>query len=408
MMPAPRGRRILTINAGSSSIKLAAYVVQSAVRRTLTAQLSGIGGTRAAFSWTDGDTSEDIAVDAPHVDAATRFVLGWLDDRGLLDSIDGIGHRVVHGLDRTAPARVTPELLSDLRGAVAYAPEHLPAALALIDACAHRRPQLPQVACFDTAFHAAMPPVATLLPIPRRFQTSRVRRYGFHGLSCEYLIEELARLAGSAIANGRVLLAHLGNGASITAAKGGRSLDTTMAFTPAAGLMMGTRTGDLDPGVLLHLARTENLTIAQLDRMVHHESGLLGVSGRSADMRELLAHERHDEAAAQAVALFCYGATKQIGALATVLGGLDTLVFSAGIGERSAPIRARICDGLAFLGVELDDRANVAHAPVISSDASRVAVRVIPTDEQLMIARSVCRLLDTARDDDDCRHARTA
>jgi acetate kinase len=253
-----------------------------------------------------------------------------------------------------------------------------------------------------------MPRVATLLPIPRRFQTARVRRYGFHGLSCEYLIEELARLAGSATANGRVLLAHLGNGASITAVKGGRSLDTTMAFTPAAGLMMGTRTGDLDPGVLLHLARTENLTIPQLDRMVHHESGLLGVSGLSADMRELLAHERDDEAAVQAVALFCYDATKQIGALAAVLGGLDTLVFSAGIGERSAPIRARICDRLAFLGVELDNRRNAANAAVISSDASRVAVRVIPTDEQLMIARSVCRLLDTTPQVDDCRHARTA
>ena len=227
-------------------------------------------------------------------------------------------------------------------------------------------------------------------------------------MSCEYPIEELARLAGSAPANGRVLLAHLGNGASITAVKGGRSLDTTMAFTPAAGLMMGTRTGDLDPGVLLHLARTENLTIPQLDRMVHHESGLLGVSGRSADMRELLAHEPDDEAAAQAVALFCYDATKQIGALAAVLGGLDTLVFSAGIGERSATVRARICDGLAFLGIELDDRRNAAHAPVISSDASRVAVRVIPTDEQLMIARSVCRLLDTSRCVDDCPHARTA
>jgi acetate kinase len=407
MTPVHCRRRILTVNAGSSSIKLAAYIAEAAVTRTLSAQLGGIGGTRAAFSWTEGGASKEITVDAPDMDAAIRFVFRWLDNRGLLGSIDDIGHRVVHGLDRTAPAPVTPDLVSDLRGAIAYAPEHLPAALALIDACAQRQPQVPQVACFDTAFHTTMPRVATLLPIPRRFQTSRVRRYGFHGLSCEYLMEELVRLAGSAVANRRVLLAHLGNGASITAVKGGRSVDTTMAFTPAAGLMMGTRTGDLDPGVLLHLARSEKLTLPQLDRLVHHESGLLGVSGRSADMRELLAHEQDDAAAAEAVALFCYDAAKQIGALAAALGGLDTLVFSAGIGERSAPIRARICDSLAFLGIELDDRRNAAHASVISSDASRVAVRVIPTDEQLMIARSVCRLLDAAPLD-HCRDARTA
>ncbi len=403
-----RDRVVLTVNAGSSSIKLAVYVTQPAFNCALKAQLSGIGGARAALSWTDGQTSHDAAVEAPDVEAATRLVVEWLDGRGVFDAIDGIGHRVVHGLDRNAPSPITPGLLADLRGAIVFAPEHLPAALALIDACARRRPQLAQVACFDTAFHATMPPVATRLSIPRRYQTSRVRRYGFHGLSCEYLIEELARLAGPAAASGRVLLAHLGNGASLTAVRDGRSVDTTMGFTPAAGLVMGTRSGDLDPGVLLHVARTEHLTIAQLDRMVHHESGLLGVSGLSADMRELLAAETHDQAAADAVALFCASARKQIGALVTVLGGLDTLVFSAGIGERSAPIRARICDGLAFLGIELDARRNATHAPVISSDASRVAVRVIPTDEQLMIARSVCRVLDAASGGDDCRPARTA
>ncbi len=407
-MTPDRIRRVLTVNAGSSSIKLATYVVRPAVTRVLSAQLSGIGGTQAAFSWTDGDTSGHAAIEAPDAEAGARLVLEWLDDRGVFDSIDGIGHRVVHGLDRTAPAPITQDLLSDLRDAIVYAPEHLPPALALIDACARRRPALPQVACFDTAFHAGIPRIATLLSIPRRYQTPRVRRYGFHGLSCEYLMEELARLAGSAAAGGRVLLAHLGNGASITAVRGGRSVDTTMGFTPAAGLVMGTRSGDLDPGVLLHLARTEHLTIAQLDRMVHHESGLLGVSGLSADMRELLAAEARDESAAEAVDLFCASARKQIGALATVLGGLDTLVFSAGIGERSAPIRARICAGLAFLGVEIDERLNAVHAPVISSDSGRVEVRVIPTDEQLMIARSVWRTLDAADGRDDCRRARTA
>jgi acetate kinase len=391
-MTATQGR-ILTLNAGSSSVKLAVYVRGADLRCALKGHLSGTGTGNARFSWTRGAETGERVVDASGPDAAETLVLAWLDEQGVLDSIDGAGHRVVHGFDHAGPVMISPGLRSQLHDAAPYAPEHLPAALRLIEALAARAPSLPQVACFDTAFHHTMPEVARLLPIPRRYQKNAVRRYGFHGLSCEYLLDELRRLAGEDAAHRRVLLAHLGNGASITAVSGGRSLDTSMGFTPAAGLVMGTRTGDLDPGVMLHLARTERMTPQQFDRMVNHESGLLGVSGSSSDMRELLARERCDTHAASAVALFCYQARKWIGALATVLGGVDTLVFSGGIGERSAAIRSRICEGLAFLGIELDEERNRTHAAVVSPAHGPVAVRVIPTNEEAVIARSVVRTL---------------
>jgi len=249
------------------------------------------------------------------------------------------------------------------------------------------------VACFDTAFHRTMPRVAKLLPIPRRFDAKGVQRYGFHGLSYAYLMEELARVAGAKAAQGRVILAHLGNGASLAAVHGRKSIDTSMGFTPTAGLPMSTRSGDLDPGLAPYLERTEQITAKQFYEMVNHQSGLLGVSEISSDMRDLLARETADVRAAEAVALFCYQAKKWTGAFVAALGGLDTLVFSAGIGENCPSIRARICDGLGFLGIDLNEARNAENAAVISSDAGRVAVRVMRTDEELMIARSVCRIL---------------
>jgi acetate kinase len=254
---------------------------------------------------------------------------------------------------------------------------------------------LEQIACFDTAFHKTMPSVAQLLPIPRRFQQKGLRRYGFHGLSYYFLLEELGRLAGPEAAAGRVILAHLGNGASMAAVRGGKCLDTSMAFTPAAGLVMSTRSGDIDPGVVSFLMSQEKVTVPQFDRMMNHESGLLGVSETSSDMRDLLAREAEDSRAAEAVALFCQQAKKFIGAYAAILGGLDTLVFAGGIGEHAAPIRARICAGLEFLGIDFDQERNQANPDVISTDSSRTTVRVIRTDEELMIARAVRRLLGT-------------
>jgi acetate kinase len=288
---------------------------------------------------------------------------------------------------------VTPDVLAELRRLSPYDPEHLPAEICLIEAFSRRYPDLPQVACFDTAFHCDMPRVARLLPIPRRYFSQGVQRYGFHGLSYAYLMEELQRLGGSKEANGRVILAHLGNGASLAAVHGGRSVDTTMGFTPTAGLPMSTRSGDLDPGIVAYLARTEGMTVDQFHEMVNAQSGLLGVSEISPDVRDLLAREKSDERAAEAIALFCYHAKRWIGAFAAALGGLDTLVFSGGIGENSPGIRARICDGLGFLGIELDDVRNAAGNPIISRDRNTLTVRVIRTDEELQIATSVCKLL---------------
>jgi acetate kinase len=273
-----------------------------------------------------------------------------------------------------------------LRSISAFDPEHLPAEIALMEILAAKFPDTPQIACFDTAFHSAMPRVAKLLPIPRRYEAKGVQRYGFHGLSYEYLMTQ-PRM------NGRVILAHLGNGASLAAVRDGQSIDTSMAFTPAAGLPMSTRSGDLDPGLVGFLAQTEQMTAEQFHSMINWQSGLLGVSETSSDMRDLLAREANDRRAAEAVALFCYQAKKWIGAFAAALGGLDTLVFTGGIGQNDPVIRARICDGLGFLGIELDRQQNATNAEQISGKGSRVAVRVIRTDEELTIAKSVCCFL---------------
>jgi acetate kinase len=392
---APSPPSVLTINGGSSSVKFAIYLTGEPLKRVFSGTVDRIGLSAMTLSWRTTEGRSDEVLKPLQTDAqGVRPLIDWLEARPEFAAVTAIGHRVVHGLSHTEPARVTPALLDELRRATPYAPHHLPREIELIEAFATRHPRLHQVACFDTSFHRHMPRVATLLPIPRRYQTPGVRRYGFHGLSYAYLLEELARTAGQSAARGRVILAHLGNGASLAAVHNGTSIDTSMGFTPAGGLVMGTRTGDLDPGVASFLAHTQQMTLPRFHDMVNHESGLLGVSEISPDMRDLLAREADDGRAAEAVALFCYQAKKWVGAFTAALGGLDTLVFSAGVGERSAPIRARICDGLGVLGIELHDGRNATHAPVISTDTSRVAVRVIPTDEEQIIARSVLRLVE--------------
>jgi len=278
-------------------------------------------------------------------------------------------------------------------------PQHLPGEIELIESFRKHHPKLVQVACFDTAFHRTMPRVAKLLPIPRRFDAKGIQRYGFHGLSYAYLMEELERLGDPAATKGRVILAHLGNGASLAAVHNGKSIDTSMGFTPTAGLPMSTRSGDLDPGLFDYLSRTENKTAKQFDTMVTTQSGLLGISEISSDMRDLLNRESDDVRAAEAVALFCYEVKKRIGAYAAALGGLDTLVFAGGIGENAPVIRARICEGLQFLGIDLDESRNATTASVISAYGSQVIIRVIRTDEELMIARSVLRIIRVSDSD---------
>ena len=387
---------MLTINGGSSSIKFALYQIGSPMQRSLTGIVDRIGlsGTTLTYSDTSRDQQESRRIDIADHTSAADFLLDWLERQVGFARIRAVGHRVVHGMKHVQPEQVSQALLDGLRRISSYDPEHLPREIELIEAFRRRFPQLPQVACFDTAFHHTLPRVARLLPIPRRFDAAGIQRYGFHGLSYAYLMQELAQLAGTQAAQGRVILAHLGNGASLAAVRGGQSIDTSMGFTPTGGLPMGTRAGDLDPGVAWYLMQSENLTPEQFNQMINRESGLLGVSETSSDMRDLIGSEATDLRAAEAVELFCYQVKKWIGAYAAALGGLDTLVFAGGIGENAPSVRARICEGLQFLGIEIEEARNAANASVISSRAGRVAIRVMHTDEEVMIARSVCRVLN--------------
>jgi acetate kinase len=388
---------ILTINGGSSSIKFALYQDGEPLERGLCGKIDRIGlsGTNLTFADPATNRHDSRKLDASDHKSAATFLIDWLEEQNHFESIRAVGHRVVHGMQHIAPELVTQELLDDLHRISPVDPDHLPREIELIETFRQRHPKLPQAACFDTAFHRNMPRVAKLLPIPRCYDAKGVQRYGFHGLSYAYLMEELARIGDPAATTGRVILAHLGNGASMAAVRDGKSIDTSMSFTPTSGLVMSTRSGDLDPSLAPYLARTEQMTTEQFYKMVNHESGLLGVSETSSDMRDLLAREADDMRASEAVALFCYQAKKWIGAFAAALGGMDTLVFAGGIGENAPLVRARICDGLGFLGIELSEARNAKTAGVISTDASRATVRVIRTDEDLMIARSVSCVLET-------------
>ena len=353
------------------------------IGRPGSAELSSEGGERIV--------QPIVAFD--HGQAALRAIR-LLGSSGFLGGLEAVGHRVVHGGARfSGPALLDAETEEAIEELVELAPLHNGPALEAIRAVRNAfGPEISQVAAFDTAFHSRMPRVARLFALPRRLADEGVMRYGFHGLSYEYIMGELRRLDPET-AVGRVLIAHLGNGASMVAVRSGESVDTTMGFTPTGGLMMGTRPGDLDPGVLLHLLRSKGMTPAALSDLVNRQAGLLAVSGTSADMRDLLSREANDPRAAEAVALFCYQAKKFLGALAATLGGLDTLVFTGGIGEHAATVRERICMGLEFIGIQLDTHCNAVHAPVISRDDGPVTVRVVPTDEDLMIARHTRRLV---------------
>lgn len=377
-------------------MKFAVFDARSPPAQIAFGAINGIGSTLASFTLKrmTGELSEHASIAAVDQMRGLAYVLVRLADTLGCSEFAAVGHRVVNGgLHYSAPQRVDSAMLAELKRISAFNPVHLPCEIALIEAIAAKFPQAVQVACFDTAFHQHMPRVARMLTIPRRYEALGVVRYGFHGLSYTGLMQDLARLAGAQAANGRVVLAHLGQGSSMAAVRDGQGMDTTMGFTPAAGLMMGTRTGDIDPGLMSFLAHTEHMSPAAFDHMINRESGLLGVSETTADMRELLVREASDVRAAEAVALFCYQAKKAIGAYAAALGGLDTLVFAGGVGENAPVVRARICAGLEFLGLELDATRNAANEEVISSAASRISVRVIRADEEWVIARSVCRVL---------------
>lgn len=389
-------RGILTINGGSSSIKFALFEIGDSLQRILEGEIARIGLPESTFRVKGMNQADNFSrqVTTPDHTVAVGILMDWIEERIGREALTAVGHRVVHGGPKYFdPQRITTEMITELHQLSPFDPEHLPEEILLTEAFKGRFPDLPQVACFDTAFHHDLPRLAQLLPIPRRYEAQGVRRYGFHGLSYAFLMGELARLAGTEAVQGRVILAHLGNGASLAAVLEGKPLDTSMGFTPTAGVPMSTRSGDLDPGLVWYLARTEKMSAKEYNEMVNFQSGLLGVSETSSDMHDLLDLETQDVRASEAVALFCYQVKKWIGAFAAALGGLDTLVFAGGIGEKAPVVRARICDGLEFLGIELEEKRNAANAGMISAAASRVTVRVIHTDEEWMIANTVGRVL---------------
>jgi acetate kinase len=380
---------LLAINSGSSSLRFALYAQDAALTCLLQGFVERIGLSGSRLEARDGADTLIHSHDLPHADhaAAIAALLDVLEQESASAGLTAIGHRLVHGMPMAQPQRISASLLDPLRRAQALAPGHLPGALAAIDALGEALPALPQIACFDCDFHDTMPRRASLLPIPRQYRELGLRRYGFHGLSYAWLMQELTRIGDPAAQQGRVILAHLGNGASLAAVHDGRSIDTTMGLTPASGIVMGSRSGDLDPMLATHLAHSANMDAEQFQRMVNHQSGLLGISGISPDMRDLLQAQSSSTAAADAVDVFCYQVRKSVGAYAAALGGLDTLVFSGGIGEHAPEIRARSCAGLEFLGIALDADANARSLGLISRPGSAVRVRVIPTDEARMIAR---------------------
>ncbi len=373
-------KRLVALNAGSSSIR---FVVYDQLRAVLAGKLERIGLPGTVLT-VRAPTPQRVPVQASSHEEATAFLLDWLEANTQLSQVSAVGHRLVHGLAHSQPEVVSDALVAELRALARWNPEHLPRQLGLVDAFRKRLPTVPQVACFDTAFHRTMPPVATRLPLPRRYAAQGLQRYGFHGLSYAFLLQQLEGLGDR---GRRVVLAHLGNGASMAAVLDGRCVDTSMGFTPGSGLVMSTRAGDLDPSVVCYLAATESLNGEQLLAMLTHEAGMVGISETSGDVRDLLEREASDPRAAEALETFCYQARKWLGSFTAVLGGLDTLVFTGGIGENAAVLRARICEPLGYLGVQLDGARNAHNAAVISSDASSVAVRVIATDEESMIAQ---------------------
>ena len=358
--------------------------------RLFSGSLKGIEGDEGGFSvrGKKGDVLIDREVSIPDHRAALQLLFSWLAEAHASGRLDAVGHRIVHGgPELIQPRQLSPEILKRLEGLIPLAPDHLPHEIKAVRAVGHDFPTVRQVLCFDTAFHHTLLPRSRTFALPLHFEREGVRRYGFHGLSCEYILQELEKEADIQAAKGRLIIAHLGGGASMTAVYAGQSVDTTMGLTPLGGLVMGTRCGDLDPGVLLHLMRTHEQSVEALDYLLNHQAGLLGVSGISADMKELLDKEKLEPRAADAIALFCYQAKKFLGALAAALGGLDTLIFTGGIGENSPAVRQRICQDMEFLGILLDSARNTSQTAVISAEDSLVTVRVMRTNEELMIAR---------------------
>lgn len=384
---------VLSINGGSSSIKFALFDTSS-FKFLIKGELVGIGSNLIGFHYEseyDKKSISDLSLN--NHQEATHYLIDWLEKEVDIQKISGIGHRIVQGMSHTLPEIITPQLLIDLKKLSPFDPEHLPLEIGLMEVFLSRFPKIRQVACFDTEFHSEMPLKAKMLPIPRHYFSRGIQRYGFHGLSYAYLISELKREVGADLPHKKIILAHLGSGSSLAAIQEGKSVDTSMGFTPNSGFPMGTRSGDLDPGLFTYIQKNEELTTDQFTRLFSHESGLLGLSETSSDMRELKKIAQKDPRAQEAINIFCYQIKKWIGAFTAVLSGLDDLVFTGGIGENDPEARESICKGLEFLGIILETSRNQNNEPIISVQGSEVTVRVIKTQEETMIARKVALML---------------
>jgi acetate kinase len=388
-------RTILTINRGSGTLKAGLYQASDPPALVVSIKVDRAGTREARIKITDAHEKAllDSAVENSAANSDLSAILKWLTENGYASWLAGIGHRLVHGGPHyTESQRITPEVMAELERISPLDPDHTPQAIQNIRFFTDRLPQTPQIGCFDTAFHACLPKVARMYALPRKLYDKGIRRYGFHGLSCEYILRQF-RATDAPLAARRLIIAHLGNGASMTAVNDGQSVDTSMGFTPLEGLVMGTRSGDVDPAAIVYLQERDRMTPRDIDMLLNKQSGLLGLSGTSGDMRDLLEKEARDPHAAEAVALFCYRAKKYVGAYAAALGGLDALIFAGGIGENAPQVRERICAGLEFLGLELDPSLNRSNAPVISKKCSRARIQVIKTDEDSMIARHVLAVI---------------
>jgi acetate kinase len=376
---------ILTINAGSSSIKLALYEVNDEPVLKFSGKIEKIGSGNSALIVKQDDSKNNIDLKANDFYTTTIALTNWLKQQSWFNNIKAIGHRIVHGMHHTKPEIITADLLKELNSIVDYDPDHLPSEIKFIELIKNEYPELVQVACFDTAFHTTIPAVAKTFAIPKKYFDEGIQRYGFHGISYSYLMQQLQKV-NTVEAKGRIILAHFGNGASIAAVKDGKCIDTSMGFTPAAGIVMSSRSGDIDPGIAWYLMQ-KGMDAKTFNDIINHQSGLLGISSVSSDMQTLLQQEKENNDAALAIDIFCYQIKKYIGAYIAALEGIDILIFSGGIGENAAEIRKRICRGFEYAGMEIDEEHNNDHQQLISTGNSKIKVYVIPTNEELMIAK---------------------
>ena len=389
-------QHILVINGGSSSIKFALCEKNDELTVVFRGAIENIGQLKGVFwvSFIDGTGSFKKDIDALTIPKSVQLLCDWMRTQVHAESLCGIGYRIVHGgMKYSAPTVIADELVDYLRSITLLDPDHVPQTVQLLELLRSQFPHIAHIACFDSAFHTDMPRVVKLLPIPRKFEAKGIQHYGFHGLSYASVLEQIEQVVGLEKSRGKLVFAHLGSGASLAAIVNGKSIDTSMCFTPASGVSMGTRSGDLDPGILSYIAQNERYDASQIHDMVNMQSGLLGMSETSANVHELLEIEASDPRAKEALAVFCYQVKKTIGAYAAAMGGIDMLVFTGGIGERAHQMRSRICENLEFLGIQLDETKNSTHEAVISVESSRVMVRIVGADEERMIAKQTAATL---------------